>query len=97
MIKYANGVLRKNKKPRKGLFYFFGGGGGSCAFSGAPRSAIINGVLCRQFFSLSNDSKAKRFALAKRLPPSNPLLSVVYVTKKHPEIGCFFVGAEKRI
>ena len=29
---------------------WIGGGGRSCAFSGAPRSAIINGILCRQIF-----------------------------------------------
>ena len=43
-----------------------------CAFSGAPRSDVINVVLCQQAILFLGLCKAKRFALAKRLPPSTP-------------------------
>ena len=43
---------KTNKKCRKFKQFpaFFGRGDGICAFSGAPRSDVINVVLCRQVF-----------------------------------------------
>ena len=51
---------------------------GTCAFSGAPRSAIINCRLCRQAVFLFKLLKAKRFAPTKRLPPSSPPVGSQY-------------------
>ena len=42
------------------------------AFSSAPRSDVINVGLCQQIPRFSKLCKAKRFAPAKRLPPSSP-------------------------
>ena len=82
----------KKINTRKGA-YFFGGDKGTCAFSGAPRSAIINCRLCRQVLCGLFFGVAKRFALAKRLPPSSPFVKSEYQKKQGLPNGipCFLV------
>ena len=62
--------------------------------AGTPRSAIINGVLCRKLICKSGYTTAKRFALAKRLPPST-LPTTNFINKqKIPHAGVFLFVVE---
>ena len=71
---FAVGVRRIKQKARLKIgVLFVGAEKRICAFSGALRSDVINVVLCRQAFEVLCFRMAKRFAPAKRLPPSNPL------------------------
>ena len=69
---------------------------GICAFSSAPRSAIINCRLCRKQSGEIFPSSAKRFALAKRLPPSNPFVIRCLYQRKGTPCGVPFLWCGRR-
>ena len=87
----------KKEDRTKSVLFFCGAEGGIRAFSGAPRSAIINGVLCLLFLLLYLLTLAKHFAPAKWLPPSNPSLKSVTLQKKRTEqsLSSFFVAQKE--
>ncbi len=61
-------------------------------FSGAPRSAIINCRLCRKQIGGVAFLAAKRFALAKRLPPSIPVAGSVIKKSIPPNRAVWIFG-----
>ena len=75
----------------------FGAERGICAFSGAPRSAIINGVLCQQ---LSRPPTISRQSVLLSQNGSYPQIPLYIPYKKPVEMNNFIshrFGAERGI
>ena len=87
-FRHPNGVCRrvspkasfscvsKNRRHPKGYRLFFGADDGICAFSGAPRSDVINVVLCRQLL-YSRTTQGKAFCSRKTAPTLKSHLTLV--------------------
>ena len=83
---FFNLLPTQNKKRRRMPSLLFGAGRGILAFSSAPRSAIINGVLCRQYYC-EPTFLGKAFCSRKTAPTLESLLKFgvkKYEKRKNP-------------
>ncbi len=85
-------VLYQKKHPCR--VFFFGGDKGTCAFSGAPRSAIINCRLCRRPYRKSCVMEQSVLLSQNGSHPQLPLC-VRYISKKNTHGRVFFFGGDK--
>ena len=80
----------------QGYIFFRGAEKGICAFSGAPRPAIINCCLCLIKKTIDKHGKAKR-SLSFAAPPSNSFQPRNNNKKGYTQRYILFCGAEKGI
>ena len=92
-----NGDKKQNTLPYPCKFWrqevcLVGAGDESRAFGGAPRSDVINVVLCRPLFR-SPTPQGKAFCSHKTAPPSTLVESALSTKTKKHHTGAFCFGA----